>query len=216
MYFGDSILAIVRMTGSSWWTSICKQRVSMYFTAWWSQPAAAAQGACNLCRDLIPQHTSCLVKSASSHCTRCLQLVLLLNSPTLELFGPSAQGLLRPYLKQILRQHSCVLEMAQSIGFNLSPPQMYRICQPMSTCHLDWSEGKARGQEGCNSWVLGWLNTSTFASVSFGFWCIMWHPVFLTGSTAGGLNHPPQPHGQNCWCVSASALLPLWLTILSV
>ena len=60
MYFGDSILAIVRMTGSSWLTSICKQSVSMYFTAWWSQPAAAAQGACNLCRYLIPQHTSCL------------------------------------------------------------------------------------------------------------------------------------------------------------
>ena len=147
MYFGDSILVIVCMTCSSWLASICKQCFYVFY---------------------------CLVKSASSHCTRCLQLVSLLNSPTHEPFGPSAWRLLRPYLKQILCRHSCVVEMAQSIGFNLSPPQMYHICQPMSTCHLDWSEGKARGQKGCNSWVLVWLNTSTFPSlqpVSFGASC---------------------------------------------
>ena len=138
------------MTCSSWLTSICKQSVSMYVTAWWSQPAATAQGACNLCHYLIHRHMSCLGR---------------------------AWGLLRPYLKQILCQHSYVVEMAQSVSLNLSTPQMYHICQPMSTCHLDWSEGKALGQKGCNS-SIGMIEYSTFPSTSQ-FWCIMWLPVFL-------------------------------------
>ena len=177
------------MTCSSWLTSICKQSVSMYVTAWWSQPAATAQGACNLCHYLIHRHMSCL--------------------------GPVLED-----CSDLISNRSCV-----SIAMWLKWLRASVLTCPLHRCTTSasqwapatWTEVKERLEVRRDVTLKYWHDWILY--LPFNLSVFVYHVasgIFKTGSTAVGLNHPPQRYGQNCWCVSASTVLPLGLIILSV